>query len=155
MSKLGREQMQGAGTRVQASEAWEQAQAWDAYIAQDPYLSQHRGEYATRNGVRLPMVFRMDLGIQQDFFANLGGRRHTLKFRFDILNLNNLISSSSGIGQSLVSNQPLTNPGVDSQGRSTYRLRVVNGQLMDTTFRDSPGVGDLWRMQFTLKYLFN
>ncbi len=151
-SEMNFQQFSSGGVTYTADQ---QAQAWDAYIAQDPYLSQHRGEYATRNGVRLPMVFRMDLGIQQDFFANLGGRRHTLKFRFDILNLNNLISSSSGIGQSLVSNQPLTNPGVDSQGRSTYRLRVVNGQLMDTTFRDSPGVGDLWRMQFTLKYLFN
>jgi hypothetical protein len=133
----------------------QQAQAWEAYIQQDPYLSKHRGEYAVRNGVRLPMVFRMDLGVQQDLFTNLGGRRHTLKFRFDILNLNNLISSSSGIGQGLVTSQPLTNPGVDAQGRSTYRLRVENGQLLNTSFRDTPGVGDLWRMQFTLKYLFN
>ena len=133
----------------------QQAQAWEAFIQQDPYLSKHRGEYAERGGVRLPMVFKMDLGIQQDLFANVGGRRHTLKFRFDILNFNNLISSSSGIGQSLVTSQPLTNPGVDAQGRSTYRLRVVNGALLNTTFQDSPSVGDLWRMQFTLKYLFN
>ena len=54
-----------------------------------------------------------------------------------------------------MTSQPLTNPGVDAQGRSTYRLRVVNGALLNTTFQDSPSVGDLWRMQFTLKYLFN
>ncbi len=133
----------------------QQAQAWDAYISQDPYLSKNRGKYAERNGVRLPMVFRMDFGFQQDLFADLGGRRHTLKFRFDILNVNNLLNNKWGVGQSLISNQPLTNPGVDSQGRATYRLRVVNGALMNTTFQKSAGTGDLWRMQFTLRYLFN
>ncbi len=135
--------------------AEQQAQAWNAYIEQDSYLSKHRGEYAERGGVFLPMVFRMDLGVQQDLFANIGSRRHTLKFRFDILNVNNLISSDSGIGQSLISSQPLTNPSVDAQGRSTYRLRVVNNQLMATSLQKSPGTGDLWRMQFTLRYSFD
>jgi len=133
----------------------QQAQAWEAYINQDPYLSKNRGKYAETGGLFLPMVWRLDFGVQQDLFTNVGGRRHTLKFRFDILNMNNLISSDSGVGQGVVSSQPLTNPSVDAQGRSTYRLRVVNGQLMNTTFQKSPGIGDIWRMQFTLRYLFN
>lgn len=135
--------------------AAQQAEAWNAYIAQDPYLSKNRGKYAERNGVRLPMVFRMDFGFQQDLFADLGGRRHTMKFRFDILNVNNLLNNKWGVGQALISNQPLTNPGVDSQGRATYRLRVINNELMKTSFQKVAGTGDLWRMQFTLRYLFN
>jgi hypothetical protein len=151
-SEMNFQQFASGGVTYTADQ---QAQAWNAYIEQDPYLSKHRGEYAERGGLRLPMVFRMDFGLQQDIFADLGGRRHTLKFRFDVLNLNNLINDKWGIGQAAISTQPLTNPSVDSQGRSTYRLRVVNGQLMNTTFQKSAGIGDLWRMQFTLRYLFN
>ncbi len=152
ISEMNFQQFTSGGVTYTADQ---QAQAWNAYIEQDPYLSKNRGKYAERNGLRLPMVFRMDFGLQQDIFADLGGRRHTLKFRFDVLNLNNLINDKWGIGQAAISTQPLTNPSVDSQGRSTYRLRVVNGQLMNTTFQKSAGVGDLWRMQFTLRYLFN
>src|SRR5690606_21373924 len=39
----------------------QQAAAWDAYIEQDKYLSAHRGEYAERGAVFLPMVWRADL----------------------------------------------------------------------------------------------
>jgi hypothetical protein len=55
--------------------AAEQAQAWDAYVAQDKYLSKHRGQYAVRNGVFLPIVRQADLSISQDIFRNVGGKR--------------------------------------------------------------------------------
>ena len=132
--------------------AAEQAQAWDAYIAQDPYLSKHRGEYAERGAATGPMSFSMDVSIAQDFIA---GRHNRFQLRFDILNFNNLLNSSWGIGQSLVSSQPLTNPAVDSAGRSTYRLRVVNNELMSQSYERNPGSGDVWRMQVSLRYMFN
>ena len=53
--------------------AAEQAAAWDAYISQDAYLSKHRGQYAERNGVLLPMVCRLDFSVAQDLFKNIGG----------------------------------------------------------------------------------
>ena len=40
---------------------------------QDSYLSTHRGEYAERNGVLLPMVWRLDFSVAQDLFKNIGG----------------------------------------------------------------------------------
>ena len=55
--------------------AAQQAAAWEAYINQDNYLSKHRGEYAERGAVFLPMVYRMDLSFSQDLFANIGGTR--------------------------------------------------------------------------------
>ena len=82
--------------------AAEQASAWNTYIAQDAYLSQHRGEYAKRNAVFLPMVFRTDLSISQDIFKNLWGSRHSLQFRVDIPNFGNLLNSNWGVGQRLV-----------------------------------------------------
>ncbi len=49
----------------------EQAAAFEAYIQQDRYLSEHRGEYAKRGAVLLPIVNRADLSITQDLFANI------------------------------------------------------------------------------------
>jgi hypothetical protein len=132
-----------------------QAAAWDAYIAQDSYLSSRRGQYAERNATFLPMVHRADFSLSQDISINLGGRKHSLQFRWDVDNLTNLLNSDWGVSQRLVSNgRPLTNPGVDAQGRLNYRLAVVNGQLLSTTFEQTSALTDVYRMMFSLKYIF-
>jgi len=135
--------------------AAEQAAAWDTYISQDSYLSKHRGEYAERNAVVLPMVWRLDFSVSQELFKDLGGRRHALTVRADFLNFTNLLSSDWGVGQRLINQQPLTNPGVDAQGRATYRLRVVNNELMTKSLESTAGISDVYRIQFSIKYSFN
>ena len=135
--------------------AAEQAAAWDSYISQDSYLSQHRGGYAVRNGVRLPMVFRLDFSVSQDLFKNLGGGRHSLQFRADFLNFSNLLNHDWGVGQRLVNAQPLTNPAVDAQGQATYRLRVVNNALMSKSLETTASLFDVYQIQFSLRYSFN
>ncbi|HSJ08583.1 MAG TPA: carboxypeptidase regulatory-like domain-containing protein [Longimicrobiales bacterium] len=139
--------------------AAEQAAAWDAYINQDDYLSERRGQYAERNGVRLPMQFRADLGISQDLNAMFGGVTNGLQIRADILNFSNLLNSDWGISQRMVSTQPLTNAGADAQGRTTYRLRNISRpdafELIDSTFEPTATIGDVWRMQLSLRYTFN
>ena len=109
--------------------AAEQAAAFDAYIQQDPYLSKHRGKYAERNGLVMPMFRSMDLSITQDLFHNIGGARNGFQIRLDIVNFGNLLNSNWGVSQRPVGTvnfnnqlQILTNPAVDAQGRSTYRL---------------------------------
>ena len=131
-----------------------QAAAWDAFIAQDAYLSTRRGQYAERNAVFLPMVHRADLSVSQDFAFSIGARKHTFQFRWDVDNVTNLLNSDWGVSQRLVSNSPLTNPGVDSQGRMTYRMRVINGQLMTKSFEQTAGMSDVYRMMFSVKYIF-
>jgi hypothetical protein len=133
----------------------QQAAAWDAYINQDSYLSKHRGEYAVRNGVRLPMVFRLDFSVAQDLFKNFGGGRHSLQFRADFLNFSNLLNHDWGVGQRLVNAQPLTNAAADAQGKATYRLRVVNNQLMSKSLETTAGLSDVYQIQFSLRYTFN
>jgi outer membrane receptor for ferrienterochelin and colicin len=134
----------------------EQAQAWEAYIAQDPYLSERRGQYAERNAVFLPFVRRLDFSVAQDLFTNLGGRRHSVQFRVDALNFGNLLNSNWGVGQRLVSNQPLTNPGVDAQGRATYRLRLINNQLLTArSYETTTFESDVYRIKFSVRYTFN
>jgi len=134
----------------------EQAEAWEAYITQDPYLSARRGEYAERGAVFLPFVRRLDFSIAQDLFTNLGGRRHSFQFRVDALNFGNLLNSNWGVGQRLVSNQPLTNPAVDAQGRATYRLRVINNELLRArSYETTTFESDVYRIRFSLRYTFN
>jgi hypothetical protein len=135
--------------------AAEQAAAWDAYINQDGYLSQNRGGYAERNAVRYPMVFRLDFNVAQDLFKNLGGAKHSLQFRADFLNFSNLLNHDWGVAQRLVNAQPLTNAGVDAQGRATYRMRVVSNELMSKTWETTAGLADVYQIQFSLRYTFN
>ena len=118
--------------------AAEQAAAWDAYIAQDGYLSTHRGQYAERNAVLLPMAWRLDFSVAQDLFTDLGGAKHTLSFRADFLNFTNLLNNDWGVGQRSWDQrqQPLTNAGGRRPGPGHYRLRVVNNELHEQVAGD-------------------
>ena len=141
--------------------AAQQAAAWEAYIQQDAYLSQHRGEYAERNAVFLPLLNRMDLSVSQDVFKSIGGKRQRFQFRADVINFGNLVNKNWGVSQRLVSNSPLIVPTaaqggpVDAQGRAQYRLRVVNNQLMTTSYQQTSDLGDVYKVMFSFRYFFN
>jgi hypothetical protein len=132
----------------------EQAQAWNTYIAQDDYLSKRRGQYAERGALVPPLVRRFDASLAQDIFTSLAGRRHGFQFRVDVLNFGNLLNSDWGVARRFINTQPLTNPGVDAQGRATYRLRVVNNELMTRSLENSALLTDVYRVQFSLRYNF-
>ncbi|MCI0514364.1 TonB-dependent receptor, partial [candidate division KSB1 bacterium] len=139
----------------------QQADAWEAYIQQDDYLSEHRGEYAVRNALQLPMVLRADLSITQDLFANLFENRNSLQFRVDFLNVGNLLNKNWGVGQRLVNSQPLIVPSssqggpADANGKAQYRLRNIKGTLMSKSYEQTNGFADVFRIMFSLRYNFN
>jgi hypothetical protein len=135
--------------------AAEQAAAFDAYIQQDRYLSKHRGEYAKRGAVLLPIVKRADLSITQDLFANLRGRRNAFQIRADIQNVGNLLNSNWGVGQRLIRNQILTNGAADANGRATYRMVVVNNELLTRSFETTASQFDVFAFMISLRYTFN
>ena len=146
----------GAGHLYTADE---QAAAWDAYITQDPYLSKHRGRYAERNGVFLPMVNRMDFSISQDVFKTLSGRKHAGQIRLDVTNFGNLLNSNWGAGKRVIQNAILTTPTVDASGRSAYRLALVgpasNNYLPATSFQTNAGNVDVYTLMLSFRYNFN
>lgn len=133
----------------------QQADAWDAYINQDKYLSAHRGQYAERGGVFLPMVFRADLSIAQEVFTDILGKRNSLQFSVNFLNVGNLINKNWGVGQRLVNSQPLIPQAADAQGRALYRLRAVGNQLMDHSFEQTLFQSDVFSFQLGIRYTFN
>jgi hypothetical protein len=141
--------------------AAQQADAFEAYILQDKYLSANRGGYAERGAVIMPMVYRADLSFAQQLFTNVGGKRNTLEFRVDILNVGNLIDSDYGVGKTFNSTQLLVVPSAaqggaaSADGRPQYRMRNLGTSLVTETYRATAGVADVWRMQFGLRYIFN
>jgi len=141
--------------------AAQQADAFEAYILQDKYLSANRGGYAERGAVIMPMVYRADLSFAQQLFTNIKGKRNTLEFRVDILNVGNLIDSDYGVGKTFNSTQLLVVPtaaqggAASADGRPQYRMRNLGTNLVTETYRPTAGVADVWRMQFGLRYIFN
>ncbi|MDD8017025.1 MAG: carboxypeptidase regulatory-like domain-containing protein [Bacteroidota bacterium] len=144
-----------ATSTAPAFTAQQQADAWEAYIKQDDYLNSHRGEYAQRNAVFMPMTYRADLSIVQEVFTDLFGKRNALQFRMDILNVTNLLNKNWGLGQRLVTTTPLVSPGADANGKVTYQLAKVGASLIDHTFEKTAGIDDVYRIQFGVRYTFN
>ena len=149
-----------AGARTFTAE--EQAAAFERYIDQDPYLREHRGEYAERNAAVMPLLRRVDLSVVQDVFRNVGGKRNTFQLRADFFNFGNLLSHKWGVGWRPVvavntNNQAqiLTTPGVDAQGRATYRLAVANNQLITKSFERTAFTSDVYQFMISLRYSFN
>ncbi len=146
----------------------EQMAAFESYINQDPYLSKHRGQYAERGGLWMPLVTRFDLNISQDIFGKVGGKRHSGQIRLDIVNFGNMLNHNWGVSSRLVAPitqaygaQILTNPGIDSQGRATYRMAVASGALVTNTFQPNNSIStfgagsDVYQFMLSFRYSFN
>jgi hypothetical protein len=152
------------GTRTFTAE--EQAAAFEQFIENDEYLQKRRGQYAERYGAMSPMFRHADLSITQDIFRAVAGRRHAFQVRADIFNIGNLLSHSWGVSwqptAAVNTNnqvQVLTNPGVDAQGRPTYRLAVFNNQLVTQPYVKSALLtsltADVYQFMLSLRYSFN
>ena len=86
--------------------------------------------------------------------------------RLDIQNFGNMLNSNWGVAQRPVASintnnqiQILTNPGVDAQGRATYRLATVNNELIRDTYQSSATISqyitDVYQFMVSLRYSFN
>jgi Carboxypeptidase regulatory-like domain len=134
--------------------AAEQAAAFEQLIQSDDYLRSHRGEYAQRGAVFLPVVNRIDLSIMQDVFKSIAGRKHGGQIRLDITNFGNMLNHDWGVGTRLVNSQILTAPQADAQGRLTYNLQNVSGNLITNARQTSAGLADVYVMMLSFRYTF-
>ncbi len=134
--------------------AAEQANAFENLITLDSYLSKHRGEYAQRGAVFLPMVHRVDLSLIQDLFVKTGNFRHGGQIRLDITNFGNLLNSNWGVGTRLTNTQILTSPTADATGALTYRMQLLNGNYIQNPRQTSAGLGDVYVMMLSFRYTF-
>ncbi|HYB97324.1 MAG TPA: carboxypeptidase regulatory-like domain-containing protein [Vicinamibacterales bacterium] len=135
--------------------AEQQAEAFEAYINQDKYLRSHRGQYAQRGAVFLPLVHRLDFSVSQDVFKNVKGRRNAGQIRIDVQNFGNMLNSDWGVSQRVIRNNILTSPSVDAQGRLTYRMQVLNNQLIRNSYESTVGNSDVYQFMLSFRYSFN
>jgi outer membrane receptor for ferrienterochelin and colicin len=87
----------GSGASAVVYTPQQQKDALEAYIQNNKYLSGHRGQFATRNGDRLPFYSLLDLKVAQDFNVKVSTKR-TLQFQvtYDVFNFGNMINRSWG-----------------------------------------------------------
>jgi hypothetical protein len=149
---------------VWASQA--DADAYFAFAAQDPYLSKHAGEFMLRNGAYAPWQSRLDMRFMQEFKLKVKEQENKLQFTVDIINFMNLLNSSWGLNQSVVSTSPLIiNPSVAPApldygrdpvtGKLKVSMRKIGGEYITKSFQDPSSVAGTWGIQLGLKYLFN
>ncbi|MCC9169115.1 TonB-dependent receptor [Pontibacter harenae] len=129
----------------------EQWAALDAFIAGDEYLNSRRGQYAERNGARLPWTHQIDLRLLQDFYVNTGEKRHTFQVTFDVFNVGNLINKDWG-RQYFVSNSAneiIRFAGREANGTPRFTYNPNSRAYNVSQFASR------WQGQLGLRYIFN
>jgi len=143
---------------VSPADQWAQL---DAFIEGDKYLSEHRGEYAKRNGARMPFQHNFDFRILQEVGVKVGSSMNKLQFSLDILNVGNLLNSDWG-KQYFIQNQGftlVTFAGVpNGTNTPTYTYspsNQTNGKAWSAGDNILENQFARWRMQLGVRYIFN
>lgn len=141
-----------------AATAGAQWTALNSFIEDDAYLSTRRGEYAERNGARMPFTQVIDFKFAQDIYVSSGDIKHTLQLTFDLFNLGNLINNKWG-RMYYVGNKALQLIEFDGF------VDDANGDYTPTFTFDAPeedvwDIDDIgvqssrWQAQIGLRYIF-
>ncbi|MBU1370053.1 MAG: TonB-dependent receptor [Bacteroidetes bacterium] len=136
------------------------AQQWadlNSFIESDKYLSENRGDYAVRNGSRLPFESVIDLKLIQDFYINAAGKRHTLQLTLDIFNFTNLLNPEWGIRRYITNDalQLVDYEGTDADGKATFSYSGPADVEEVYNVSDVGIYGSRWTGQIGIRYIFN
>lgn len=133
--------------------------AFFKYMEGDKYLTKNKGKYAEAYAGRTPWVNNFDLKLVHEYYVGKsGGTKNTLQFIADILNVGNLINNKWGVRQ--------TQYNTINQGRilkvenitsnvPTYSFVKVKGEYPTTPYDYNYSIGETWRLQLGVKYIFN
>jgi hypothetical protein len=131
--------------------------ALEKFINEDDYLSTRKGQYAERNGARSPFTNVVDLRLIQDISINVGGKKNTLQFSFDVFNLTNLLNPSWG-RQYFVTNdnfRTLRFEGFKSATDLTPTYSFAAPTVTPWAISDGAFNSSRWSGQFGIRYIFN
>lgn len=83
--------------------------------------------------------------------------QNKIQLSFDFLNIGNMLNTDWGVPQFAFQRTPLNYRGTNANGEPMYRLNVIPGttEFPTETFRPSSSIGDTWRLQVGIRYLFN
>lgn len=116
------------------------------FITENEQINQYRGTYIPRNALVAPFTHRLDLHCAQDFYVQVGKRRHTLQLVADVMNFTNMLNPNWGVVYSAGYSQSPLKPNPDG---SLEFSRYKTGKIW--TLQDIPS---RWQAQVGLKYIF-
>jgi hypothetical protein len=135
--------------------AQQQREAFMQFVDNNDYLSSRKGQYAERNGALLPWLTTLDLSVQQEFYVNIGTRKHTLQLRADFYNFGNLLNSEWGVGDITANNFPLRFVKRDlGKNQPIYQFTPVSGKLPTEALRKDISLNSVWQAQLGIRYIF-
>ena len=128
------------------SSASAQKDAFWAYIQQDSYLKNRTGQYAERGGATMPWHHQLDFKFMQDFYVKAGKYRNTLQLGVDIENVLNLINKNWGLYKQ-----------VNNMYLLTYNAKTdaYTFPQLDETYKNYRDYNSTYRIQFSVRYIFN
>ena len=121
------------------------------YIQQDDYLKNRLGQYAERGGAKMPWHHQLDFRYLRDMSVNWGKTKHTLQLGVDVENLLNFLCKDWGLYKQVTGNTLLTYDANSNQ----YQYNLVDGQRHLSTSQNYLSTASTYRIQFTIRYLFN
>jgi outer membrane receptor for ferrienterochelin and colicin len=86
----------GTGTSAVTYTPDQQKALYEEFIQSDKYLRKHRGQYAERNGARMPFTHIIDFKLQQDFNIKVGHKTLQFQLTYDIFNFTNMLNRNWG-----------------------------------------------------------
>ena len=129
----------------------------NALIKSDDKLNDRRGDYAERNGSRLPFESTFDLRIAQDFYLKAGKQTHTLQVSLDIFNFANLLNKDWGVKRyiSYGAYQLLDFEGYMEDGTTPQFSYDGPDDVEDIYNIDDSGLfSSRWQAQIGVRYIF-
>ena len=137
----------------------QQKEALNAFIENDKYLKKHRGEFAKRNGARVPFTHVIDLRVQQDFTIRYKKKNVVINVSYDIFNFTNMLNKNWGRTWFLLNDsyQLITFAGYSDATtlRQDYQFTPVNGKPYAIQQSTLPGNSARWVSQLGLKINLN
>jgi hypothetical protein len=137
----------------------QQKELLNDFIESDRYLHKHRGEFAERNGARLPFTHTIDLRLQQNLKIKLNKKETMVSIIYDVFNFTNMLNRNWGRTYFLsndnyglirfagFSNVSLLAP--------QYQFKPLNGHPWSIENSTAPGSSARWISQLGVKLNFN
>jgi hypothetical protein len=136
----------------------QQKQFLEDYITGNRYLRNHRGQFANRNGDRLPWSNILDLKLTQDFNVKIAKRTYQLELSYDVYNFTNMLNHDWGQTYFLSNDQYalIRFAGFVSATNLTpqYQFAPQTGKPWGLSTSTAPGLSARWISQLGVRLNF-
>jgi hypothetical protein len=135
----------------------QQSDAFFAYINQDKYLKKRKGQFADRNGAKMPWFSNLDFRILQDILPISKHKNYGLQLSMEVENFTNMLNNDWGVTKRTIYNNGAilsVASAPTTTAAATYRMNLVNGALPSKTYMSNITVANTWRMNLGLRLMF-